>query len=310
VRVSLVIHLQALASDLLGNHSGTIVLLNAGSGELLAMASTPSFDANRLEEDWGSLVQDSRAPLINRATQGIYPPGAALGPVLLAHQIRNGNLPDPFDTSSITIDGQQISCVTGIQDLVSSSAISSGCPKAVLTLAGQMGPQGLREAFGEWGLLDPLQVSLPMAEANPPSGSSIDENLFGAASLQTTPLQVALASAALSADGAIPTPRLVLAVHTPDQGWVVFPQSGQTVQAFPPDSAAAAARQLTQEGDLFWNSISVSPRGDLPPVTWYVGGTLPGGQVTPLTAVVLIEGQNPAEAGRIGEEILLAALHP
>jgi hypothetical protein len=49
--------------------------MNAQSGEILAMASRPTFDANTLERDWAQLVGDPQAPLLNRAVQGRYPAG-------------------------------------------------------------------------------------------------------------------------------------------------------------------------------------------------------------------------------------------
>lgn len=73
VRLSLDLRLQQIADDLLLDHIGALVLLNADSGEILAMSTFPRFDANDLEEQWDVLIADSSAPLINRATQGAYP---------------------------------------------------------------------------------------------------------------------------------------------------------------------------------------------------------------------------------------------
>ncbi|MEW5872435.1 MAG: FtsW/RodA/SpoVE family cell cycle protein [Chloroflexota bacterium] len=76
VRLSLDLGLQSLADAALGQCRAALVLLDADSGEILAMASHPTFDANHLETDWPSLVQDPGAPLLNRATLGRYPVGA------------------------------------------------------------------------------------------------------------------------------------------------------------------------------------------------------------------------------------------
>ena len=75
VRLSLDLDTQRAADDGLGDHTGALVLMNAQSGEILAMASHPTFDANTLEQDWAQLVGDPRAPLLNRAVQGRYPIG-------------------------------------------------------------------------------------------------------------------------------------------------------------------------------------------------------------------------------------------
>ncbi|HNB52086.1 MAG TPA: FtsW/RodA/SpoVE family cell cycle protein, partial [Anaerolineales bacterium] len=91
IRLSIDLSLQSFASSLMEGQTGVVVLLNAQSGEILTMVSTPSFDPNQLDTSWDALLADPRAPLLNRATQGAYPPGAILGPLLLAESIaRNG----------------------------------------------------------------------------------------------------------------------------------------------------------------------------------------------------------------------------
>lgn len=75
VRLTLNLEYQQIANDLLDGHSGALVLLNAESGEILAMSSYPTYDPNLLNDTWDVLVQDDRAPLLNRAIQGRYPTG-------------------------------------------------------------------------------------------------------------------------------------------------------------------------------------------------------------------------------------------
>jgi cell division protein FtsW (lipid II flippase) len=75
VRLTLDLELQNLADDLLNDHNGALVLLNAKTGEILVMASHPSFDPNQLDDTWDNLIRDPLAPLINRTTQGSYPTG-------------------------------------------------------------------------------------------------------------------------------------------------------------------------------------------------------------------------------------------
>jgi hypothetical protein len=75
VRLSLDLELQRVADAMLEGRKGALVLLDAQSGEILVMASHPTFDANHLEEEWDALIQDPAAPLLNRAYQGRYPLG-------------------------------------------------------------------------------------------------------------------------------------------------------------------------------------------------------------------------------------------
>jgi cell division protein FtsW (lipid II flippase) len=84
VRLSLDLEIQHQADELLGNHPGAIVLINATSGEILAMASHPTYDPNALDTLASSLFQDPGSPFLNRATQGLYAPGNALQPFFRA----------------------------------------------------------------------------------------------------------------------------------------------------------------------------------------------------------------------------------
>jgi len=84
VRLSLDLELQSQADELLGTHAGAIVLINAATGEILALASHPTFDPYQLDTQALSMLQDPRSPLLDRAAQGLYPPGDILEPFFKA----------------------------------------------------------------------------------------------------------------------------------------------------------------------------------------------------------------------------------
>ncbi|MFC1463869.1 MAG: FtsW/RodA/SpoVE family cell cycle protein [Candidatus Brachytrichaceae bacterium NZ_4S206] len=66
------------ASPRLTDTRGAAIVMNWRTGEVLALVSAPTFDPNRLEQDWDRLRADPDAPLVNRATQGLYQPGMLL----------------------------------------------------------------------------------------------------------------------------------------------------------------------------------------------------------------------------------------
>src|SRR5205823_14852093 len=68
--------LVRVAADALGRSAGAAVALDPRSGEVLAMVSAPYFDANQLTERWDALRDDEAAPLVPRATEGLYAPGS------------------------------------------------------------------------------------------------------------------------------------------------------------------------------------------------------------------------------------------
>lgn len=70
--------LQQIAYDALGDYRGAVIVMEPATGKILAMVSKPAYDPNTLAEDWEELIkdEDDEAPLLNRATQGVYPPGS------------------------------------------------------------------------------------------------------------------------------------------------------------------------------------------------------------------------------------------
>jgi len=84
VRLSIDLSLQAAADQLLGSHRGAILLMNSDTGEILVMASHPTFDPNKLSEEGEFLSQDQYSPLLNRAALGLYPIGTGTLPLLQA----------------------------------------------------------------------------------------------------------------------------------------------------------------------------------------------------------------------------------
>ena len=80
VRLSIDLDLQKQVDSSLANRPGAIVFLNAESGEILAIASHPTFDPNLLDQQASALLKDPQSPLLDRAAQEAYP----LGPTLQA----------------------------------------------------------------------------------------------------------------------------------------------------------------------------------------------------------------------------------
>jgi cell division protein FtsW (lipid II flippase) len=127
--------------------------------------------------------------------------------------------------------------------------------------------------------------------------------------LHVSPLQVALASAALSNHGSIPAPRIATAVNTPNDGWVVLPALGISFEAIGASAANEAAGSLIVAGESYWAHVGEA-ESDESPVTWFIAGTPPNWQASPLVVVVLLEEHNPRLAQNIGRELLAAAMNP
>lgn len=71
--------LQETAYQALGSNRGAVVVLEPATGKILAMVSRPDFDPNTIEAEWESIISDTdddNSVLVNRVTQGLYPPGS------------------------------------------------------------------------------------------------------------------------------------------------------------------------------------------------------------------------------------------
>jgi penicillin-binding protein 2 len=79
--------LQEFAGRRLATQSGSVVVVDCANGDILAMASMPSFDPNSFSDgishmEWEMLSKDDHVPLRNKTLQGLYPPGSTVKPMV------------------------------------------------------------------------------------------------------------------------------------------------------------------------------------------------------------------------------------
>lgn len=100
-------NLQKIASDSLGMYKGAVIVSNVKTGEVLAMVSKPDFDPNTIVENWDKYVNNpTESVLVNRVTQGIYPPGSTFKIITALEYIREHN--GSYDGYSYTCHGSYV----------------------------------------------------------------------------------------------------------------------------------------------------------------------------------------------------------
>ena len=253
VRLSIDLYLQNRVDEMMIGTQGAAVLLNAKSGEILVMASHPTFNPNHLAESGAKLIADPGKPLINRATLGQYPTGSIMQPFIQAL----------FGTKSVNDN-----------DII--------------------------KMYKTFGFYQAPQIQLPVATVS----SKVDLE-----TMRVSPLQMALASAALSNHGMIPAPRIAMAVNTLGEGWVSLPAMGMPFEAIQASVADAAASSYLVGNQTHWQQVSQEQEGEAS-FTWFIGGTPPNWQGTPLVIVIVLEENNERLAQRIGQELLIDAMNP
>lgn len=107
--------LQQVAFDALGDNRGAAVIMEASTGKILAMVSKPTYDPNKVDAEWEELLEDedTEAPLLNRATQGLYPPGSTFKILTMLEYMRENLAYMEYEydcDGSIEFNGMTIHC--------------------------------------------------------------------------------------------------------------------------------------------------------------------------------------------------------
>jgi peptidoglycan glycosyltransferase len=275
--LSLSLGLQKAAVKGLGADRGAVVMLNPRNGEVLALASTPLYNASAIadpaREDQGfALVKDDPAqPLLTRPTQGRYVPGSIFKIVTAIAALGSGSI-EPATTfpnqakaerDGLVVNGFRIREHAGVPvrtfNLVSATEVSSNIWFALAGLA--TGGENLKEYAERLGFGAPLPFDLPAAasqvtngDGDAPGGFKDDVELanagYGQAETFVTPLQMALVAATVANDGELMRPRLVTGLTGKDGTRQIGPESIRRVISGADANAITAAMIAAVEGTL------------------------------------------------------------
>lgn len=238
VIVSLDPELQRVAYDALAGYEGAVVAMDPSTGRILAMATSPSFDTNRLathdtravSASYDELVADARNPLYNRAIGGnLEPPGSTFKLVVAAAALSSGQytpastFPNPAtytlpgtDTAISNFD--RGTCGEG-ETVTLADALRLSCNIPMAQLAIALGDDVIRAEAEKFGFNSSFEMPLdstpsvyPPALDDPQTGLSG----FGQGDVIATPLQVAMVAAGIANGGVVMNPRMVDTVVAPD----------------------------------------------------------------------------------------------
>lgn len=322
IRLTLDAALQSEVAEALSPYRGAAVVVSASTGDILAMASSPSYDANTLEAEWADLTARADAPLLNRATQGRYQPGMMLAPLLLSVGADDGELTldQAVDGLSavVSVDGEQLGCALTPRQAdqaegaaTYATALHFGCPAPLSQLGTRLGAAWLDETIARYGLretaLEELEPAQPARLEIPAAGSWPGGlEAIGQGSLAVTPLQLARAYAALRSNGALPSVRIVSGLEEPGGAWVDIPLGEVTRQTASSAAAGAVLQALDREPGGFRAMVASALTGSGGRrVNWFAGASAEG--EPGLVVVVVLENGTLADAWRIGSQALSGA---
>lgn len=218
------VNLQQAAYEELGGFQGAVVVMDVKTGNVLVDVSKPDFDPNTIKDDWDALnTEGSNSPLLNRALQGLYPPGSTFKIVTtLAYLRQYGTLEGfSFDCQGELTNGTYtIHCagnaVHGQQNLAQAFANSCNCAFAQIGL--DLDKDQFASLAGELKFGEKLNLELPSSR----SKFSLDHSTAGPLTMQTsigqgnttmTPIHLAIIADAVANNGIAMTPNFVSGIQ-------------------------------------------------------------------------------------------------
>ena len=302
VVLSLDSKLQSLAYSLLKDKKGSIVCMNPKTGRILAMVSTPSFTEEDIQNNWEALTSSDNKDgnLLNRATQGLYPPGSTFKLLVALEYIREhpldwqnfsytckGEYVDPENSSYVVhcYNGE----VHGKVDL--ESAIADSCNSAFARLGTEIDPLRLKALAESFYYNQKIDIGLSanggqFTLAEDAGAWDKMQTAIGQGATLCTPLQNLCMVSAIANGGNLVYPSLLSSVQS---------ANGTTVKEFPygeshsllsqseSDALKQFMRQVVTEGtasalqtDAYkvcgkTGSAQVKVGGELKTNAWFVG---------------------------------------
>jgi peptidoglycan glycosyltransferase len=251
---------QQAAYSGLGRQTGAVVAIEPKTGRILAMATTPSYDPNRLATHdlkkagaaWDDLTKSDAKPMSNRAAQELYPPGSTFKLVTAAAALSSGKytpetktnspaeLPLPQTTTPLVNEDRK-NC-GGSNTATLTVALQWSCNTAFGSVGLDLGADALREQAAKFGFGARPLAELPAVATSQfpgdPNEPQTAQSAIGQFDVRATPLQMAMVAAGIANKGEVMKPYLVQSVKTPDLKTVSETKPESLHQAVSPEVAA------------------------------------------------------------------------
>lgn len=265
--LTLDLELQQFAVDQIGDQSAAVVVMDVHTGEVLVMASTPTFDPNAFNrgltgDEWSALVNNERSPLRNKCISAQFPPGSTFKTMVAIAALEAGVItPEQtvFCPGHVDLGSHRFHCwkKTGHGTVNMIEALQHSCDVYFYEVARRVGIDRIAEVAKRFGLGAPLGVDLPneVAGVIPDRawkrafngqpwlpGETLNAGI-GQGYVLTTPLQLAVMACRLANGGVAVRPRLTREQVT-DNGLKPVGDPAYASMGFNPKSLAIVRRGM------------------------------------------------------------------
>lgn len=258
VITTLDVDLQKIAYDSLGMYSGAVIVTEPSTGRILAMVSKPDFDPNEIDAIWDDLIKDKDSSvLLNRTTQGLYPPGSTFKIVTALEYIREN--PDSYSQFTYQCNGhfshgeERINCYHGTSHGGENftKAFAKSCNSAFASIGLTLDRKKFGETLDDLLLNQELKVDFAYNQSKLFMNADVEDAdvmqaAIGQGTTQMTPLELNMITAAIANDGVLMTPYLIDRVETKDRT-VVKQFSPDTYKRLMSEEEAQIMTELMEE---------------------------------------------------------------
>jgi len=342
---------QKAALDALGHNCGAVVALDPRTGRVLVMASSPSYDPNDVENAYGRITAikancTPASPLLNRASQGLYPPGSTFKVVTASAALGTGAYTPTssfYDPGYCMVYGKRVNNFdTGrpFGSLTLATALQYSVNSVFCNIGLKLGARAILAQAKAFGFYERPPLETPDSERlpsglyqngrlyDPKHDRDVDAGrmAFGQERLLVTPLQMAMVAGTIGNGGILMRPYVVDKIVSPDGKTrtstqpteirrAVSPATARDVAAMMVSVVAAGTGTAAQISGLQIGGKTGTAETGVAGVntTWFICFAGDPGQKPKLAVAVVLQNQSltgGATAAPIARQVMQALLTP
>lgn len=239
VYTTLDVEIQQVADEQLSIYKGAVVVTEVKTGKVLALVSHPDFDPNEITDIWDSLLNnDSSSVLVNRATQGLYPPGSTFKIVTALEYIREN--PDTYQNYTFgcpgyfRLDDSRINCYHGTNhgQVDFRKSFAKSCNSSFANIGMKLDRSAFKETLDDLLFNRDLPLTLTYAKSSVKVSDDMTtddmmQTSIGQGKTQITPMHLNMITCAIANRGLLMKPYVIDRVEN---------DAGNIVKAFKPSN--------------------------------------------------------------------------
>jgi penicillin-binding protein A len=330
LHVTIDTRVQKAAVAGLGGQVGAVVALDPRTGKVLALASSPRYDPNKVAADWKTLTQDPGRPLVDRGVQGLYPPGSIFKAIVAAAALQEGTVtPETTftDVGNWLAGGYRVNNYGGTAygEHTFTQAFAESINTTFAKVGVKLGADTLARYAGAFGFNARPPWALGGAKSFFPLPGAMDtahvaQASIGQGKVLSTPLEMALVAAGIANGGVLMQPTLVEEWRDYRQTVVERPQPKVWLTPITPQTAATERTLMIEVVQTGTGTKAALPNVQVAgktgtaeveggePHAWFIGFAPADNPVVAVAVLVEHGGTGGSVAAPIARAVIAAAV--